>query len=101
MKKNLRKEWAGCSDLETRRGELLKAHEEFLRMQAEGWHVTNARKRRPRINRSETSQVNQRQGKGKPRFIITTVLGGRTKVSIEVFEQRYKPLGFKVVTEIF
>lgn len=36
-----------------------------------------------------------------PKAIITMVLGNKTKVSAQIFEEKYKPLGFKVVAEIY
>lgn len=36
-----------------------------------------------------------------PKAIITLVLGNKTKVSAQIFEEKYKPLGFKVIAEIY
>ena len=36
-----------------------------------------------------------------PKAVITIVFGKETKVDIQVFEERYKPLGFKVIAEVF
>lgn len=36
-----------------------------------------------------------------PKAIITVVLGNKTRIETKVFEERYKPLGFKVIAEIY
>lgn len=51
-------QWAGCSDFKERRQELLKAHEEFLKMKSEGFMLTDAKvskPKRPRIHRESVA----------------------------------------------
>lgn len=86
--KNYRSQWAGCSNFKERREELLKAHEEFERMLADGWQVTNAKKKRPRIQKAKT-----------PRKVVISVLGNRTTVTYQEYLNRCQ--GFKIVMEIF
>ena len=86
--KNYRSQWAGCSNFKERREELLKAHEEFERMLAEGWQVTNAKKKRPRIQKAKT-----------PRKVVISVLGNKTTVTYQEYLNRCQ--GFKIVMEIF
>ena len=86
--KNYRSQWAGCSNFKERREELLKAHEEFERMLADGWQVTNAKKKRPRIQKVKT-----------PRKVVISVLGNRTTVTYQEYLNRCQ--GFKIVMEIF
>lgn len=90
---NFKKEWAGCSDFNERREELSKAHAEFIRSELkkkldEGYKV-KARKR-PRIQKEMT-----------PRMIVTSVLGELTRVSFEIYKDKYEPLGFKIITKIY
>jgi hypothetical protein len=86
--KNYRSQWAGCSNFKERREELLKAHEEFERMLADGWQVTNAKKKRPRIQKAKT-----------PRKVVISVLGNKTTVTYQEYLNRCQ--GFKIVMEIF
>ena len=89
MKNNqTRGQWAGCSNLKEKREELLKAHEEFERMLADGWQVTNVRKKRPRIQKTKT-----------PRKVVISVLGNKTTVTYQEYLDRCQ--GFKIVMEIF
>lgn len=89
MKNNqTRSQWAGCSNFKERREELLKAHEEFERMLADGWQVTNAKKKRPRIQKAKT-----------PRKVVISVLGNKTTVTYQEYLNRCQ--GFKIVMEIF
>jgi len=84
-----RGEWAGCSDFKERREELLKAHEEFKKMLAEGWQVTNAKKaKRPRIQKTKT-----------PRKVVISILGNKMTVTYQEYLNRCQ--GFKIVMEIF
>lgn len=83
-----RGEWAGCSDFKERREDLLKAHEEFKKMLAEGWQVTNAKKKRPRIQKAKT-----------PRKVVISVFGNKTTVTYQEYLNRCQ--GFKIVMEIF
>ena len=86
--KNYRSQWAGCSNFKERREELLKAHEEFEKMLADGWQVTNAKKKRPRIQKAKT-----------PRKVVISVLGNKTTVTYQEYLNRCQ--GFKIVMEIF
>ena len=86
--KNYRSQWAGCSNFKERREELLKAHEEFERMLADGWQVTNAKKKRPRIQKAKT-----------PRKVVISVLGNKTTVTYQEYLNRCQD--FKIVMEIF
>ena len=86
--KNYRSQWVGCSNFKERREELLKAHEEFERMLADGWQVTNAKKKRPRIQKAKT-----------PRKVVISVLGNKTTVTYQEYLNRCQ--GFKIVMEIF
>jgi len=93
-KNNFMKGWAGCSDFNERREELTKAHAEFVQSELkkkldEGYKV-KARVKRPRIQKEMT-----------PRMIITSVLGELTKVSFEIYKDKYEPLGFKIITKIY
>lgn len=74
--KRTRREWAGCSDFKERREELLKAHEEFKKMLAEGWQITNAKRaKRPRIQREKT-----------PRKVEVSIMNGLVKVIVDFTE---------------
>lgn len=86
--KNYRSQWAGCSNFKERREELLKAHEEFEKMLADGWEVTNAKKKRPRIQKAKT-----------PRKVVISVLGNKTTVTYQEYLNRCQ--GFKIIMEIF
>ena len=87
--KSTRGQWAGSSHLKERREELLKAHEEFERMLAEGWQVTNAKKaKRPRIQKTKT-----------PRKVVISILGNKMTVTYQEYLNRCQ--GFKIVMEIF
>lgn len=89
MKQNrIRGEWAGSSHLKERREELLKAHEEFQKMLADGWQVTNVRKRRPRISSPKT-----------PREVEVAIFGGKVRMTFAEYQQRGQ--GLKVIMEIF
>lgn len=68
--------------------ELKKAHEEFERMLADGWQVTDAKKKRPRIQKAKT-----------PRKVVISVLGNKTTVTYQEYLNRCQ--GFKIVMEIF
>ena len=68
-----RGEWAGCSDLEDRRKELLEAHKEFLEMLSNGWQVKDVKPRRQRIKRE------------KFKVIITCF--GPMKITVEEFNK--------------
>lgn len=73
--KPTRSEWAGCSNFKERREELLKAHEEFQRMLADGWQVTNVRKKRPRIQKEKA-----------PRKVEVSIMNGLVKVIVDFTE---------------
>ena len=89
MKNNqTRGQWAGSSHLKERYDELKKAHEEFQKMLADGWQVTNAKKKRPRIQKTKT-----------PRKVVISVFGNKTTVTYQEYLNRCQ--GFKIVMEIF
>ena len=77
--KRTRREWAGCSDFKERREGLLKAHEEFLQMLADGYQITAAKKvskpKRPRIQREKT-----------PRKVEVSIMNGLVKVTVDFTE---------------
>jgi hypothetical protein len=77
MKNNQTKgQWAGSSHLKERREELLKAHEEFEKMLAEGWQITSVKKaKRPRIHREKT-----------PRKVEVSIMNGLVKVIVDFTE---------------
>jgi hypothetical protein len=76
MKNNqTRGQWAGSSHLKERYDELKQAHEEFERMLADGWQVTNVRKKRPRIQREKT-----------PRKVEVSIMNGLVKVIVDFTE---------------
>lgn len=68
--------------------ELKKAHEEFERMLADGWQVTNAKKKRPRIQKAKT-----------PRKVVISVLGNKATVTYQEYLNRCQD--FKIIMEIF
>lgn len=74
--KNNRGEWAGCSNFKERREELLKVHEEFERMLADGYQITAVKKaRRPRIQREKA-----------PRKVEVSIMNGLVKVIVDFTE---------------
>ena len=90
MKQNVYKgEWAGCSNFQERREELSKAHEEFLKMQANGFTVTEARVKRPRIQQERT-----------PKQVIVT-LGGEWTVKMSFAEYQQRGQGLRIVMKIY
>ena len=91
MKNNqIRGQWAGSSHLKERREELLKAHEEFERMLADGWQVTNVRKKRPRIQKSKT-----------PRKVEVSIMNGLVKITVDYTEwQEHGSVG-TIIKEIY
>lgn len=89
MKQNrIRGEWAGSSHLKERKEELLKAHEEFEKMLADGWQVANVRKKRPRISKPKA-----------PREVEVAIFGGKVRMTFAEYQQRGQ--GLKVIMEIF
>ena len=89
MRQNrIRGEWAGSSHLKERYDELKKAHEEFEKMLADGWQVTNVKKKRHRIQKAKT-----------PIKVVISVLGNKTTVTYQEYLNRCQ--GFKIVMEIF
>ena len=93
MKNNqTRGQWAGSSHLKERREELLKAHEEFQKMLAEGWQITSVKKsdkpKRPRISKPKT-----------PREVEVAIFGGKVRMTFAEYQQRGQ--GLKVIMEIF
>jgi hypothetical protein len=89
--KRTRREWAGCSDFKERREELLKAHEEFKKMLAEGWQITNAKRaKRPRIQKTKT-----------PRKVEVSIMNGLVKVTVDFTEwQAHGSVG-TIIKEIY
>lgn len=74
--KSTRGQWAGSSHLKERREELLKAHEEFEKMLADGWQIISAKKvKRPRIQREKT-----------PRKVEVSIMNGLVKVIVDFTE---------------
>ena len=79
-------EWAGCSHLKEKYDELLKAHQEFEKMLADGWQVTNVKKaKRPRIKR--------------PRQVRVKVFDRSVVIDYNTYLNKYQ--GFTVLVEIF
>lgn len=72
---NTRSQWVGCSNFKEKRAKLLKAHEEFERMLADGWQVTNVRKKRPRIQKEKT-----------PRKVEVSIMNGLVKITVDYTE---------------
>ena len=72
MEKNrkYRCQWAGCSDIKERTEKLLQAHEEFLKMQEQGWFIKEIKPKRPRIQRNRT-----------PKQVIIKVFGCEMKMT--------------------
>lgn len=85
---NIRKEWAGCSNFQEKVKELNEAHQEFLQMVADGWQVTNVRKKRPRISKPKT-----------PRIVEVTIFGSKMRMTFAEYQQHGQ--GLKVTMEIF
>ena len=92
MDKRYKGEWLTRSDIPNRK-ERLEAHLEFERSELkhkldDGWRIcsTRVRPKRPRIQR--------------PKQIVTIVFGKEVTLSIKLYEEKYKHLGFKVVREI-
>ena len=82
-------EWAGCSNLNEKRQELLKAHEEFQKMLDNGYQIKEARVKRPRIKK-ET----------QPRQVVVT-LGGTWTVKMTLEEYKQRGEGLKIVMKIY
>ena len=72
-KKRFKGEWAGCSNLNDRRKELLQAHQEFLEMLNNGWQVKSTKVKRPRIK--------------KEKFKVIITCFGPMKITVEEFNQ--------------
>ena len=91
MKNNqIRGQWAGSSHLKERREEWLKAQEEVERMLADGWQVTNVRKKRPRIQKSKT-----------PRKVEVSIMNGLVKITVDYTEwQEHGSVG-TIIKEIY
>lgn len=90
MKQNdYRGEWAGCSNFQERRRELLKAHEEFQRMLDNGYQIKEVRVKRPRIKK-ET----------QPKQVVVT-LGGTWTVKMTLEEYKQRGDGLKIVMRIY
>ena len=85
---NIRGEWAGSSHLTEKKDELLKAHQEFLNMLANGWQVKETKVKRPRIKRAKT-----------PREVEVSIFGGKVRMTFAEYQQHGS--GLKVIMEIF
>jgi hypothetical protein len=85
---NIRKEWAGCSNFQEKVKELNEAHQEFLQMIADGWQITNVRKKRPRISKPKT-----------PRVVEVAIFGSKMRMTFAEYQQHGQ--GLKVIMEIF
>ena len=85
---NIRKEWAGCSNFQEKVKELNEAHQEFLQMLADGWQITNVRKKRPRISKPKT-----------PRIVEVAIFGSKMRMTFAEYQQHGQ--GLKVTMEIF
>ena len=73
---NIRKEWAGCSNFQERRQELLEAHKEFQKLLDSGYEITAVKKiRRPRIQREKT-----------PRKVEVSIMDGLIRVIVNFTE---------------
>lgn len=85
-----RSQWVGCSNFKERREELLKAHEEFLKMLADGYRITAAKKVRPRIKKEV-----------RPRKIEVSILNGTFKAVLDFSEwEQHGSIG-KVIRKIY
>jgi hypothetical protein len=85
---NIRKEWAGCSNFQEKVKELNEAHQEFLQMIADGWQITNVRKKRPRISKPKT-----------PRIVEVAIFGSKMRMTFAEYQQHGQ--GLKVIMDIF
>jgi len=91
MKQNtIKGEWVGGTQSpKERREDLLKAHEEFLQMLADGWQIKSARVKRPRIQKEK-----------KPRQVIVSLGGTWTlRMSFEDYQKRGD--GLKITMRIY
>lgn len=89
-------EWAGCSDLQKKREELTKAHEQFqiseLKKRLDnGYQITGVKvkSRRPRIKKEK-----------QPRQVVVS-LGGEWTVKMTFAEYQQRGAGLKIVMKIF
>ena len=88
MRKRINAVRVGSSNHAERLAELKANHEEFQKMLADGWQVTDAKKKRPRIQRTP-----------QPKYVVTLVFGRELKMTIEEYNTRGQ--GFKKVREIY
>ena len=88
MRRKINAVRVGSSNHAERLAELKANHEEFQKMLADGWQVTNTRVKRPRIQRTP-----------QPRYVVTLVFGRELKMTIEEYNTRGQ--GFKKVREIY
>lgn len=88
MRRRINAVRVGSSNHAERLAELKANHEEFQKMLADGWQVTNTRVKRPRIQRAP-----------QPRYVVTLVFGRELKMTIEEYNTRGQ--GFKKVREIY
>jgi hypothetical protein len=93
MKQNRFKgDWMRSSSTPNR-DERMKAHEEFQmselkKMLDEGWEITSARVKRPRIKKPKT-----------PKEVYVSIFGGKVKMTFAEYKQHGN--GMKVLMEIF
>lgn len=88
--KNYRGQWAGCSNLTEKREELLKAHQEFQQMLADGYQIKSAKKvKRPRIKTDK-----------QPKQVVVT-LGGTWTLTLDFEEYKKRGDGLKIVMKIY
>jgi hypothetical protein len=88
MRRRINAVRVGSSNHAERLAELKANHEEFQKMLADGWQVTNTRVKRPRIKRTP-----------QPRYVVTLVFGRELTMTIEEYNTRGQ--GFKKVREIY
>ena len=88
MRRRINAVRVGSSNHAERLAELKANHEEFQKMLADGWQVTNTKVKRPRIQRAP-----------QPRYVVTLVFGRELKMTIEEYNTRGQ--GFKKVREIY
>ena len=91
---NHRGQWVGCSNFKERREELLKAHEEFQKMLADGYQITAVKKsdkpKRQRIKKTKT-----------PRKVEVSIMNGLIKVTVDFTEwQAHGSIG-TIIKEIY
>lgn len=88
MRRRINAVRVGSSNHAERLAELKANHEEFQKMLADGWQVTNTKVKRPRIQKAKT-----------PRKVVISVLGNKITVTYQEYLNRCQD--FKIVMEIF